>query len=82
MNLTYEIIGKGYVIKNNGVPWIVQESFIPYPGDTIEESVQLHIDELMKPDESVSEMEALQKQVTDQEQAIAELTMIVSMGMM
>lgn len=82
MNLTYELIGKGYLIKNNGVPWIVQDSFIPYPGETIEESAQLHIDELLKPDESVSDMDSLQKQVTDQEQAIAELTMIVSMGMM
>lgn len=67
MNLTYEIINdsKGYLIKNNNVNWIKQDSYIPYPGATIEESAQNHINELIKQSqESVP--------TTDFEQLLAE----------
>ena len=51
MNLSYEIIenGQGYVIKNDGRNWWQQvEPFIPYRGDTIEESAQNHIDSIIE----------------------------------
>lgn len=47
MNLTYEIRGNGYVIKADGKDWIVQESYIPFPAATLEESAQLHIADLL-----------------------------------
>lgn len=48
MNLTYELTENGYKILNNGVVWIEQENYIPYPGETIEASAQNHIDQLLK----------------------------------
>lgn len=49
MNLTYEIINEntGYLIKQNGVNWILQDVYIPYPGATLEESAQNHIDQIL-----------------------------------
>lgn len=79
LNLTYEIIGNGYVIKNNGKPWIRQESFIPYPGETTEESAQNHIDAIiedMNAPVPPSETEQLRN---DLDSAILELTMAMAM---
>lgn len=47
MNLTYEVVENGYVILNNGKPWIRQLNHIPYPGETLEESAQNHIDAII-----------------------------------
>lgn len=48
MNLTYEVKGKGYTIFNNGVAWIVQDVYIPYPGKTVAESAENHIAFILK----------------------------------
>lgn len=52
MELRYETAGTGYIITSDGKPWIVQDNYIPYPGETLEESAQNHInavlDELVK----------------------------------
>lgn len=47
MELTYEVQGNGYTIFKNGEPWIVQKSFIPYPGATVEESAENHINTII-----------------------------------
>lgn len=48
MNLTYKVEKNGYTIFNNGGAWIVQDSYIPYPGATVEESAQNHVNEILK----------------------------------
>lgn len=49
MNLTYEVKNDGYTIFDNGKPWIVETSHsTPFPCDTLEESVQKHIDYLIE----------------------------------
>lgn len=48
MELTYKLLETGYTIFNDGVPWIVQDSYIPFPADTFEESAQLHIANLLE----------------------------------
>lgn len=85
MNLTYEIIndGKGYMIKNDGVNWIMQDSYIPYPGATVEESAQNHIDQILldfnRPKEPTeiellkAENEALKASQLEQDTLIMEL---------
>ena len=67
MNLTYEIIndGTGYMIKNDGVNWIMQDSYIPFPGAIIEESAQNHIDDIVR-------MQELQEQEQREQQTLAE----------
>lgn len=81
MNLTYEVNEKGYTILNDGKPWIVQDSYIPYPGATLEESAQNHINEIMKENENPTvappsaeqaELEALKIKVDLQEQTLSE----------
>lgn len=68
MKLTYEIInnGKGYMIKNNGVNWIKQETFIPYPGETVEQAAQNHINAILEEQQhqenKVTEIEQLKVQ--------------------
>ncbi|WP_137744829.1 hypothetical protein [Robertmurraya siralis] len=47
MNLTYEVTERGYTIFRDGVPWIKQDSYIPYPAETLAESAQLHIDSIL-----------------------------------
>lgn len=47
MNLTYEVNDNSYTILNDGTPWIVQDGYIPYPGATVEESAQNHIDQIL-----------------------------------
>lgn len=81
MNLSYEVKGSGYVILNNKIPWIVQKTYIPYKGKTIEESAKNHILELLKENNVVEQPNELELKVNQQEQAIAELTMLVSMNM-
>lgn len=48
MVLTYEVTSIGYTIFNDGVPWYHQETYIPYPADTMEQSAQNHIDMILK----------------------------------
>lgn len=84
MNLTYKIIddGRGYIIMNDGVDWIVQSDYIPFKAASMEESAKLHIENILKSNEQtqaeIITIEKLQKQIDLQNQAIAELTMIIA----
>ena len=81
MNLTYEINGNSYTILNDGKPWIVQDGFFPYPGATVEESAQNHINAIIADSQAVpvpNEIDELKTKVNIQEQALAELTMYIS----
>ncbi|WMJ23450.1 hypothetical protein RBG61_01930 [Paludicola sp. MB14-C6] len=79
--LSYEIIndGRGYLIKLDGTPWILQDNYIPYPKATIEESAQAHIEQILievnKPPQPSKEDEIaqLKEQVALLESAVAEL---------
>lgn len=81
LNLTYEVKGNGYVIYNNGKPWIVQDSYIPYPADTLAESAELHIQEIIKantlveqePGSDTPTMEELQEKIADLQNQITGL---------
>lgn len=48
MNLTYETTDNGYKIFNNGVLWIVQDGYIPFPADTMAQSAELHIQDILR----------------------------------
>lgn len=63
MNLTFETNETGYTIFNNGRAWIAQDSYMPYPGETVEESAQNHINEILKDAETTpgGEIEQLQE---------------------
>lgn len=78
MNLTYELKGKGYVILNNNIPWIVQEDYIPYPGATIEESAQNHINALLE-QETKAQEEANKPTLDDRVKALEE-AQLAAMG--
>ena len=50
MNLTYEILEKGYRILNNGKPWIVQlEPCIPDKSKSYEENAKAQIEAILNP---------------------------------
>ena len=55
MTLTYTVSDNGYTILRDGVPWVVQDGYIPYPGSTIEESAQNHIDQIIADQAAVEE---------------------------
>lgn len=105
MNLTYQVEENKYTIINSGVVWIVQDGYFPYPGETIAEKAQAHINEILISNEqaeietvtfeqlkatnetllaAVSEMtEYIATQdlrLTDQENAITELSTLIAMG--
>lgn len=69
MELTYEIQGAGYTIFNDGKAWIVQTTYIPYPGATVEESAQNHIDQII----AESNMPEPVDEVAELKLALAEL---------
>lgn len=79
MDLTYEIInnGKGYMIKKNGVGWMVQNSYNPYPGATIEESAQNHINAILagqaQENNGKSEMNLLKERISDLELMLTDI---------
>lgn len=55
LNLEYEVLPDGYVIKKDGVPWVIQsEPFIPYPNLGYEGSAQQQIEDLKASTVSVS----------------------------
>lgn len=68
MNLTFEVNETNYTILNNGRAWIVQDTYIPYPGETVEESAQNHINEILKEnamkEEEVNEINQMQEDNT------------------
>lgn len=65
MNLTYEVTGNGYIILNNGSPWIVQTDFIPYPGDTMAESAQNHINNIIAENENAVSTPTIEEQLIE-----------------
>lgn len=77
MNLTYEVKENGYTILNNGVAWIVQEDFIPYPGATMEEAAQNHINTLTadttKAEEEENKLQTLEDRLTLTEEMLMEM---------
>lgn len=68
--LTYEITSTGYKILNDGVVWIVQEGEYAtiFPGDTMEERAQAHIDSL-----SGTTTPSKDEEITQLQQQLAEL---------
>ncbi|MBW7573926.1 hypothetical protein [Caproiciproducens faecalis] len=83
MNLSYTVSDKGYTIFRDGVPWIVQDGYIPYPGETIEESAQNHIDQILADQAAADEaaqQPTIEERVETQEQAIAELSILIAGG--
>lgn len=73
MNLTYEVNGNGYTILNEGKPWIVQDKYIPYPGATVEESAQNHINEIIKDNEAQPSVPTTEEKLQELMVAVAEL---------
>lgn len=68
MNLTYTTTPTDYTIFNDGKAWIVQSTYIPYPGATMEESAQNHIDQIIAESNApgpVDEVAELKNQVAD-----------------
>ena len=60
--LTYEITPTGYRILREGAPWIVQEGEYAdvYPGETMEERAQAHLDSLqgiLTPQEQIAQLQ-------------------------
>lgn len=47
MNLTYQLTEKGYIILKDGVAWITQEGFIPFPKETLALSAEAHIQDII-----------------------------------
>ncbi|MFC6334282.1 hypothetical protein ACFP56_16765 [Paenibacillus septentrionalis] len=80
MNLSFELItndgqAEGYIILNNGTPWIVQDVYIPYPAETMAESAQLHIDAIIadhNAEPQPTEIELLRQELTDAKQQLAD----------
>lgn len=57
--MTYRVTENGYVIMDEyGRNWIVQEGFYPYPGTTVEESAQNHINAIIAEREQAAQIEA------------------------
>lgn len=73
MKLTFELKETGYIIFNNGKPWIVQDSYIPYPGATVEESAQNHINAIIKDNEAQPNVPTTDEQIQELMLAVAEL---------
>lgn len=75
MNLTYEILDNGYVIKNNGKDWIVQlEPCIPDKSKSYEENAKAQIEEILNPPApEPTEIELLQEEITNTQLALTEV---------
>lgn len=83
MNLTYEIVDGGYNILKDGKVWMVQpKGIFPHEGATVEESAQNHINAIIADNEAPSTeqpgIEELRAKVNQQEQAIADLSMMLA----
>lgn len=76
--MTYRIIATGYVIMDErGRDWIVQDGFIPYPGETMEDSAQNHINTILTEQAQASqakvEEQSRNEQITDLQAAVDNL---------
>lgn len=57
--MTYRITEKGYAIMDeHGRDWIVQDGYMPYPGATVAESAQNHINAIISEREQAVQAEA------------------------
>ncbi|MEK4030782.1 hypothetical protein MKZ02_19890 [Pseudobacillus sp. FSL P4-0506] len=76
MNLTYQVENNKYTILKDNRPWIVQDDYFPYPGATVEESAQNHINQIIadntRQEEDIVTREELEAQSTELKLAIAE----------
>ena len=85
MKLTYEVHGNGYTIFNDGKAWITQDSYIPFPADTLEESAQLHIANLIENDNmqhqpsQEEEISQLKQKTQELEFALVEMSTYAAM---
>lgn len=84
-NLTYEIKENGYVILNEGKPWITQlEPYIPVKELSYEENALKQIEDIRKGQEdSIQEnvtLETLKARIEEQELALIELANLISGG--
>lgn len=77
MNLMYKVDEKGYTIFDNGVAWIRQEDYIPYPGATMEESAQNHINKMLEDSEKevqeANKVQSLEDRLTLTEEMLMEM---------
>lgn len=81
MSLTYEIVEDGYYLIKDGNRWMYQPSnIIPYPGGTIEESAQNHINAIIADNEAQpstpsleNEIESLKQSQSEQDSLIMQL---------
>ena len=79
--ITYEILEDGYIINNDGKPWIKQvEPYIPYKDMSYEECCLKHIDEIVKDFENPTPVEEPIDEITEMQLAIAELYEMVLGG--
>lgn len=72
--LTYELTDTGYRILLDGAPWIVQEGEYAtvFPGSTMEERAQAHLDSLQGVPTPQEQIAQLQKELA-QQQAINDI---------
>lgn len=74
MSLTYEIVEDGYYLIKDGNRWMYQPSnIIPYPGGTIEESAQNHINAIIADNEAQPSAPTTEEQIQELMLAVAEL---------
>ena len=67
--LTYELTDTGYRILLDGTPWIVQEGEYAavFPGSTMEERAQAHLDSLQGVPTPQEQIAQLQKELARQQ---------------
>lgn len=76
MALKYEIIenGKGYyILEDNKRIWKQVDPLIPYPGSTIEESAQNHVNAIIADNEAQPSTPTTEEQIQELMLAVAEL---------
>lgn len=86
MLLTYKVHvdGKGYTIFDNGVAWMVQNVYIPFPAATMEESARMNIADLLgnqnvEPQPSpIEELEKLKQKTQELETGLVEMTTLAA----
>ena len=80
MELTYTTTNNGYTILSGGVPWIIQDGYIPYPGQDMAKAAENHIDQILDDRARAEEyanqpspMEKLEAELTQTQLALAEI---------
>lgn len=73
MNLTYKLTGTGYIIMKDGLDWIVQGDYIPFPAANLEESAKLHIKHIIEDNTPKAVDTTLQQRMEAVEIALANM---------